>query len=537
MKQQVNGRLGDWDSKAPSAKAVDVETKGACLKLFRQGAGYRKAARTLGLRVYTVRDWQRRFKAGDESWASRDGRLFARSAEARDLVKYRHEVEAFAQRRGAHPEGDGPGVRAGGALRRGEGPVAGVAEHDPAIPLYRADEARERVLAGGARKKKEVAAVRALVEGGRTVKEACRAAGIPRCAYYRARKPTAKAESDAALVGLMCDVENDRHVSSTYGVERLTAEVNRRLLAEGPAFAAKVLRGASRVNRKRVHRLMKEHGIHSRIRRRKHPDGYYEAAREALKANRAPNVLCRNFTAERPLSRLTTDVTYIPCRDTKFVYLSPLFDLFNHEVVSYSLGTVNSAALVGRMLEALPPEALRGALVHNDQGAVYWSDEWVRLCARLGVVRSMSRRGNCWDNALSENFFSSLKADLGLTKGGYRDLLTAREVKRLVRDYIPWYNSGRIQKGLGFLSPVQFREARLGAESRPDLGTGVSLGVAAGTRLGPSARPFGDGASPPPRPGAVRLPLPPPPANLPPAIPLSHPLDGTPSDFVYLPRL
>ena len=95
MTQQINGQLGDWASKYAKAKPIDVSKKTACLELFKQGMGFRKSAKTLGLRPYTVRDWQRRFKAGDESWASRDGRKFARHAEAKDLINYRHEIEAF----------------------------------------------------------------------------------------------------------------------------------------------------------------------------------------------------------------------------------------------------------------------------------------------------------------------------------------------------------------------------------------------------------------------------------------------------------
>ena len=170
--------------------------------------------------------------------------------------------------------------------------------------------------------KKEVAAVQSLTTDGYTIKEACRIAGIPRCAYYRALKPSAKAESDAELVRLMCDIENDRHVSASYGLERLTGEVNNRLLKAEPEIASKILRNGTRVNHKRVHRLMKEHDIHSRIRRRKHPDNYYKAVKEMLKKNRAPNILKRNFTAERPMAKLTTDVTYIPCSDQKFIYSS-----------------------------------------------------------------------------------------------------------------------------------------------------------------------------------------------------------------------
>jgi len=224
--------------------------------MFKQGMGFRKAAKTLGLRPYTVRDWCRRFKSGDESWASRDGGKFARRAEARDLINYRREIEAFISSGGADPACDRSGVGAERSFLRGKDQMAGSAEQAAAIPLYRADGACERILAGGARKKKEIDAVRALVADGRTTKEACRIAGIPRCSYYRALKPSGKAESDAELVRLMCDIENDRHVSSTYGLERLTGEVNNRLLKAGPELVAKILRNGARVNRKRIHRLM-----------------------------------------------------------------------------------------------------------------------------------------------------------------------------------------------------------------------------------------------------------------------------------------
>lgn len=508
MTQQNNGQLGDWALQCAQAKPIEIATKIACLELFRQGNGYRKAAKMLGLKQYTVRDWLRRFKSGDVSWSTSDGHSHYRCAEAKDLVQYRHEIEAFISGRGKDTACDGSGVGSGRPVRGRENQVAGGAEPPAAVPLYCAGGACERILPGGVRKKKELAAVQSLVAHGSTVKDACRVAGIPRCTYYRALKPSAKAESDAELVRLMCDIENDRHVSSTYGIERLTGEVNNRLLKAGPGLMARILRNGTRVNRKRVHRLMKEHGIHSRIRRRKHPANYYKAVGEMLKKNRAPNILRRDFAAWTPMRKLTTDVTYIPCSDQKFIYVSPLLDLFNHEVVSYSISAVNSEAFVRRMLTALPPEALKDALIHNDQGSVYWSNGWVKLCEELQVVRSMSRRGNCWDNALSENFFSGMKVDLGLTKQGYKTLLPAKEVRGLVNDYMPWYNTERIQKKLNYLSPVHYREAFLDQRLRANgivsscasPMEAISGDGAAGARLGPSARPFGDGASPPPHP-------------------------------------
>ena len=154
MKQQINGRLGNWATRCAKARPIEVGVKVSCLGLFKQGVGYKRASRELGLMPYTVRDWLRRFKSGDESWATRDGREFRRCPEARDLVKYRHEIKAFVSCRGAGSARDGSLIRAKRSFAGRENQMAGSAEHAAAIPLYRAEEARERILSGGLRKKK-----------------------------------------------------------------------------------------------------------------------------------------------------------------------------------------------------------------------------------------------------------------------------------------------------------------------------------------------------------------------------------------------
>ena len=269
----------------------------------------------------------------------------------------------------------------------------------------------------------------------------------------------AGAYGDAELVELMCRIENDRHVSQTYGVDRLTAEINRQLQIIDEATSAKILGNSARVNRKRTHRLMKLYGVHSRLRRRRHPDNYYKGIGEMLKVNKAPNILHREFKSARPMLKMATDVTYIPCSDSKFLYLSTLLDLFNKEVVSYTMSTVNSVEFAIRMMRLLPPELLKNALLHSDQGNLYWSNAWVALCDELAIVRSMSRRGNCWDNSLCEGFFSHMKSDLGLCKCDYRHLLPERTIRAMIDDYIPWYNEGRIQKSLSYMSPVEYKKA------------------------------------------------------------------------------
>lgn len=459
MTQEINGRLGAWATKCAQARPIEIPTKVACLGLFKQGYGYKKSARTLGLNFYTVRDWLRRYRDGDEAWATRDGRRHFRCIEAKDLIKYQYENEKICSSTGAFLERNRCNINSEPSACGGEAPFGGISELSSALSFGRVEEIHKRINVARSRKKKEVEAVQALVkEQGRTVIEACYAAGIPRATYYKNTSPTNKRQCDLELAEIMLEIQSDKHVSFTYGKKRLTAAVNQRLAKLPPDERARLTNGKGKVNQKRVHRLMKELDMCAHIRRKRHPDNYYKEVEETKKANIAPNILNRNFKSDEPLRKLSTDSTYIPCRDQKFVYLNPLIDLFNSEVVSYVVSDINSEEEIMQMIKALPTEAVKGALIHSDQGSLYWGNRWKDFCAALGIVRSMSRRGVCWDNAPSENFFSILKSDLGLTKKGYKTLLTAAEVKALIHDYIPWYNNTRIQTKLNYMSPVEYRK-------------------------------------------------------------------------------
>ena len=502
MIQEKNGVQGDWAIKCANAKPIAIEIKTACLALFKQGYGYRRSSRELGLNPYTVREWKRRFKLGDELWANRDGSKFCSCNKSQNMVKCQHEKIKTSMSSGGTDVASDRSVFDSEQSDLGkEDQVFGRAERSAEIPLYCAHELCERIIARGMRKKKEMSAVQELVDNGHSVKDACRLTGTSRCDYYRAKKPSKKSESDAALVDLMCEIENNHHISSTYGVERLTAEVNKRLLTIDSEIAKKILGKSKKVNHKRIQRLMRENNIHSHIRRKKHPDNYYKEVKAKLTKNFVPNILQRIFTAEKPMHKLTTDVTYIPCSDHKFMYLSVLFDLFNNEVVSWTMSTVNSEEFVKRMLTRLERSSLNGALIHSDQGSVYWSNGWVKVCKELNITRSMSRRGNCWDNSLSENFFSSMKCDLGLTKGEYKTLKSSEMILNEINAYIQWYNTGRIQKKLNYLSPAQFKEAFFHKDqivvdtiqSRMNLTRDGLLGGEIPLRLGLSPDPFGGG--------------------------------------------
>ncbi|WP_163856419.1 IS3 family transposase [Paenibacillus elgii] len=201
------------------------------------------------------------------------------------------------------------------------------------------------------------------------------------------------------------------------------------------------------VNHKRVYRLMKELGIRSVIRRKKP----YFGKKEAYVIS--DNVLNREFQATRPLEKWVTDITYLPMGQS-FMYLSTIYDLYNNEVIAYKISPRNDIRLVLETVKkAIRKRKTRGILLHSDRGFQYTSKPYNLLLQRHGIQVSMSRKGNCHDNACMESFFSHLKSEaLGL------HLFTSQ--KQLVNEihrYIHFYNHYRFQKKLSNLSPVEYR--------------------------------------------------------------------------------
>ena len=208
---------------------------------------------------------------------------------------------------------------------------------------------------------------------------------------------------------------------------------------------------ADRINHKRVERVMSRFNLHAKIRRRRYPKNYYLA----LKNNPVElpgNVLARDFIADEPMQKLVTDITYLPT-DEGWIYMAAVMDLWNREIVSYRIRRHISLNLVKDVISGL--ERYRGALIHSDMGWTYTHPSYIGHLKELGLRQSMSRKGNCWDNACMENFFGLMKSE---TIRQTKQLLTVDEMIKLIDDYIYWYNNQRIQKKLGYLSPVNFRK-------------------------------------------------------------------------------
>jgi putative transposase len=219
----------------------------------------------------------------------------------------------------------------------------------------------------------------------------------------------------------------------TYGARRVWHDV----LAEGISCGLH-----------RVERIMRENALRARPRRRGLPKD------EGTRAAASPNLLERQFAAEGPNRKWVADFTYIWTAEG-WLYVAAVIDLFSRRVVGWSMQASMTAQLVtDALMMAIwrrgKPDAL---LHHSDQGSQYTSEPFQRLMAEHGIVCSMSRSGNVWDNAAMESFFSSLKTE----RTARRTYRTRDEARADVFDYIErFYNPARRHSTLGYLSPVEF---------------------------------------------------------------------------------
>ena len=202
------------------------------------------------------------------------------------------------------------------------------------------------------------------------------------------------------------------------------------------------------VSRKRVVRLMQEDGLKARLRKR-----YKLTTMSDHDQPVAANLLDRQFTAAAPNQRWVGDTTEFVIGESGKLYLAAILDLYSRFIVGWAISAVNDRHLTIRALEmALKrrcPDA--GLLYHSDQGCTYASEDYQDLLEARGIVCSMSRRGNCWDNAVMESFFSTLKTELADRFPSFS------EAKMELFDYIePFYNQRRRHSTLGQISPAAF---------------------------------------------------------------------------------
>lgn len=263
-------------------------------------------------------------------------------------------------------------------------------------------------------------------------------AGLARSTFFyhqaRLARPDPQADLKAAIQATFTEVQG------RYGHRRIHA----RLVTQG-----------WRVAKKTVLTLMRQLGLVCPIRRRRRYGSYRGPVGTV-----APNLLNRNFTATAPNQTWVTDVTEFAVGDRR-VYLAPIMDLFDRQIVAYAIGVAPSLELTNRALRHALATLHVGQtpMVHSDQGFQYQHPSWRRLLAAAGATPSMSRKGNCLDNAVIESFFGHLKEEL-FNHTRFTDTPT---FVTAVHEYIAWYNTERISTRLKGLSPVQYRAQTLAA--------------------------------------------------------------------------
>lgn len=209
-----------------------------------------------------------------------------------------------------------------------------------------------------------------------------------------------------------------------------------------------VLRRDAPVAKKTVLALMRDQQLRCVARRRRRYSSY-----QGEVGRIAPNLLARDFTATTPNRKWVTDVTEFRVGDRK-VFLSPVMDLFDRQIIAYRIGTAPTLELThGSLRDAFRAAPGATPLVHTDQGVHYQHRGWRAILTAAGAVQSMSRKGNCHDNAVIENFFGHLKAEMFHPTHFH----TVTDLTAALVDYIAWWNTDRTQERLEGMSPVTYR--------------------------------------------------------------------------------
>jgi len=274
------------------------------------------------------------------------------------------------------------------------------------------------------------------LRGTYSVVKMCRWAKVSRSGYYkwRNRKPSArelrKLEAESLLISLF------RRYKSRYGSPRMTVELNE---------------SGVTISENTVAKLMANQGLKAR-----NGKGYHFFPHVLAKNHVSGNLLARNFKASKPDEKWVSDITYIKV-ERGHVYLAVIMDLFSRKLIGWSLDTsMTNQLIIDAFTMAKASRNMEpGLILHSDRGTQYTSGEYQHLLLSEGIRPSMSRKGNCWDNAAMESFFARFKVEALYAE----NITTKRDAYSCVFEYVElFYNSHRRHSTLGYVSPNQFEE-------------------------------------------------------------------------------
>ena len=273
-----------------------------------------------------------------------------------------------------------------------------------------------------------------------TVKELCEIAGVSRSGYYRwlDAADSRKAQNEQDKKDFEVILRAYRH----RGYQKGARGIHMRLLHEDPPI---------RMNVKKIRRIMKKFGLFCPI-RKANP---YRRMMKAMKTSSvADNLLKREFEDHGPRKVLLTDITYIPYNGTR-CYLSTILDAYTKQILSYvisnSLEVDFVLKTISQLVENHGVSLDCETLIHSDQGSHYTSLKFIQIVKDSGLRQSMSRRGNCWDNAPQESFFGHMKDEIDLS-----GCACFADVCSVIDDWMDYYNNERYQWDLAKLSPNEF---------------------------------------------------------------------------------
>ena len=259
------------------------------------------------------------------------------------------------------------------------------------------------------------------------------AAKMSKSTYYSVLKRIDFDEKNKELIAKICEIfyKNKKN----YGVRR----VHHELLNQG-----------YKVNHKKVHRIMKKLGLKG-----KRPKQKYHSYQGTI-GPVAENTINRNFSAEAPNLKWTTDVSQFSFSWGK-CYLSPMLDMFNSEIVGRDLSMKADYSQIERMLDSIDfkNRNINNLTIHSDQGWQYQNPRFVNFLKARGIRQSMSRKGNCYDNSIMESFFGIMKNEIYY--GKENNIQSFDQFKSIVRNYIYYYNNIRIKEKTEWKAPIPYR--------------------------------------------------------------------------------
>lgn len=274
------------------------------------------------------------------------------------------------------------------------------------------------------------------LRGAYTICKMCRWARVSRSGFYRwlSRKPSAREvrqlEAEKHLINLF------KKFKSRYGSPRMTVELNEQ---------------GFDISKNTVAKLMSKQGLRAR-----NGKGYHYFPNVLASNNLSDNLLRRNFSASKPDEKWVSDITYIKV-ERGHVYLAVIMDLFSRKIIGWSLDTtMTNQLIIDAFNMAVAARRVEpGLILHSDRGVQYRSGEYVHLLLNEGIQISMSRKGNCWDNAAMESFFARFKVEALYAE----DITTKQDAYSCVFEYIElFYNCHRRHSTLGYKSPNVFEE-------------------------------------------------------------------------------